>query len=260
MNNQIKNKYFETTDYTKFKKARGNRPVDEGHVRQLKRLISEKDLCAPIPINNNMEVIDGQHTLQARKELDLKVPYIIINSDDPLDVARLNTGRKNWSMEAYLSHHCSRQKRDYQIARNKMNQYGLNVAEAMVLLLKQSSLWNRVTTEFKTGEFKIPAGGIENTDRVGSQLMQLRKYFLGMDDTKRRLKRSMVYAYIIADKHPEFDFKRFKTACATKSSWFLSGTSTKDYITIIDKIYNSGRSKKKVKLVDFFESKEYQEH
>ena len=50
-----------------------------------------------------MEVIDGQHTLQARKELDLVVPYIIIKSDDPLDVARLNTGRKNWSMEAYLT-------------------------------------------------------------------------------------------------------------------------------------------------------------
>ena len=163
-------------------------------------------------------------------------------------------------MEAYLNHHCSRQKRDYQIARNKMNQYGLNVAEVMVLLLKQSSLWNRINTEFKTGLFQIPAGGIENTDRVGSQLMQLRKYFLGMDDTKRRLKRSMVYAYIIADKHPEFDFKRFKTACASRSSWFLSGTSTKDYIAIIDRIYNSGRSKKKLKLIDFFESKEYQEH
>jgi len=70
----------------------------------------------------------------------------------------------------------------------------------------------------------------------------------------------MVYAYIVADKHPSFDFKRFKIACASKSSWFLSGTSTKDYIQIIEKIFNSGRSKTKIKLVDFFESKEYQEH
>jgi len=180
MNTTIKNKYFETTDYSKFKKARGNRPVDEAHVKQLKKLIAEKDLMDPIRVNRNMEVIDGQHTLQARKELDLKIPFIIINSDDPLDVARLNTGRKNWSMEAYLNHHCARQKKDYQICRSKMNQYGMNVSEAMVLLLKQCSLWNRIRTDFKTGEFFIPAGGIENCDRVGSQLMQLRKYFLGM--------------------------------------------------------------------------------
>jgi hypothetical protein len=81
-----------------------------------------------------------------------------------------------------------------------------------------------------------------------------------MDDTKRRLKRSMVMAYIIADKCPDFDLKRFREACKTKSSWFLSGTSTRDYIIIIEKIYNSGRSKKKIKLLDFFDSKDYQEH
>ena len=76
----------------------------------------------------------------------------------------------------------------------------------------------------------------------------------------KQLKRSMVMAYIIADRCPDFDLRRFRDACKSKSSWFLSGTSTRDYIVIIEKIYNSGRSKKKIKLLDFFESKEYQEH
>ena len=39
MNKKIENKFFETTDYTRFKKTRGNRPVDEAHVAQLKKLI-----------------------------------------------------------------------------------------------------------------------------------------------------------------------------------------------------------------------------
>ena len=42
MNKAIQNKFFETTDYSKFKKTRGNRPVDEAHVQQLKKLISRK--------------------------------------------------------------------------------------------------------------------------------------------------------------------------------------------------------------------------
>ena len=37
MNKAIVNKFFETTDYTKFKKTRGNRPVDAAHVEQLKK-------------------------------------------------------------------------------------------------------------------------------------------------------------------------------------------------------------------------------
>ena len=261
MNKAINNKFFETTDYTKFKKTRGNRPVDAAHVEQLKKLIAEKDLYDPIRVNKNMEVIDGQHTLEARKQLDLKIPYIIMDSDDILDVARLNTGRKNWSMNDYLNQHCARNKMDYKICRNKMAQFGINVAEAVVLLLKQTSLWSRISNDFKTGRFTIPAGGIEHCDKIGTKLMQLKKFFYGMESVKnKRFKRSMVVSYIVADKHPKFDHKRFKKACESRSSWFLSGTSTADYVAIIERIYNAGLSpKNKINLVEFYKSKEYQD-
>ena len=58
-----------------------------------------------------------------------------------------------------------------------MDQYGINVAEAIILLLKQCSLWNRISTDFKTGDFKIPAGGIANCDRIGAALNQLKNIF-----------------------------------------------------------------------------------
>ena len=110
----------------------------------------------------------------------------------------------------------------------------MNVAEVIVLLLKISSLWNRISTDFKTGSFLIPAGGIENCDRIGSQLMQLRRYFVGMEDTSKRMKRSMVHAYIVA--------------------------STADYIEIFEKIFNAGRvPSKRINLVEFFKTKEYQD-
>ena len=82
-----------------------------------------------------------------------------------------------------------------------------------------------------------------------------------MESTKnKRFKRSMVVSYIVADKHPKFDHKRFKIACKSKSSWFLTGTSTSDYIAIIERIYNAGFTQKnKINLVEFYKSKEYQE-
>jgi hypothetical protein len=90
--------------------------------------------------------------------------------------------------------------------------------------------------------------------------MQLRKYFVGMEDTSKRMKRSMVHAYVIADKHPRWDFARFKTACKQRSSWLLSGTSTADYVEIFEKIFNAGRvPSKRINLVEFFKTKEYQD-
>ena len=171
----IKNKLFETRDYSIFKRARGNRPVDKAHVAQLKKLIADKDIGDPVKVNRGLEVIDGQHTLQARRELGLPVPYIIINSNDPLDIARVNTGRKNWSMESYLGHHCARGKMDYKILKSKMTQYGIPVAETLVLLQKVNTKYRRHSDEFKLGTFKIPAGGIQHCDRIGAQLLKLKK-------------------------------------------------------------------------------------
>ena len=258
MTRAVNNKFFETRDYSMFKKVRGNRPVDESHVKQLKKLIADKDLMDPIRVNANKEVVDGQHTLQARKELGLTVPYIIINSDDPLDVARLNQGRKNWSMEHYLHHHCARGKMDYKICKSKMQEFGLPVSETIILLLKLTSKWRNIHEQFKRGDFKIPAGGITNCDRIGGQLMALKKYLLGMDNSERRIKRQMVTAYIIADRHPKFSYDRFKNAIKTKSAWLLTGTSARDYLAIFQKIYNSGlKPNKRINLLDFFDTREY---
>ena len=52
----------------------------------------------------------------------------------------------------------------------------------------------------------------------------------------KRFKRSMVVSYIVADKHPKFDHKDLKLLVRVRSSWFLTGTSTADYIAIIETI------------------------
>jgi len=255
----IKNKLFETRDYSIFKRSRGNRPVDKAHVAQLKKLIADKDIGDPVKVNRGLEVIDGQHTLQARRELGLPVPYIIINSNDPLDIARFNTGRKNWSMESYLGHHCARGKMDYKICRQKMDQWGFPVSETMILLLKGTSGHKRMTNDFKLGNFKIPAGGIANIDRIGFCLNKLRQYFVSDSDSKRRLKRSVISAYIICDRHPQFDRNRFEKACKSKSALFLKGTSRNDFIEIFQKIYNGGLTRsKRINLLDWAINREYE--
>ena len=257
----VKNKLFETRDYSIFKRARGNRPVDKGHVAQLKKLIADKDIGDPVKVNRALEVIDGQHTLQARRELGLPVPYIIINSDDPLDIARFNTGRKNWSMESYLGHHCSRGKMDYKICKQKMDQWGFPVIETAVLLLKGTSNHKRMSTDFKLGNFRIPAGGIANCDRIGFHLSKLRRYFYSDSDSNKRLKRSVISAYIICDRHPKFEWTRFEKACRSKSALFLRGTSRNDFIEIFQKIYNGGLPKgKRINLLDWAINREYETH
>ena len=113
------NRVFFTKDYSKFKPTRGNRPIDRAHVDRIKKAIARDDLKLPIYVTKGMEIREGHHTFDARKELDLGIFYIIIESEDALDMAIFNAGRKNWSMFHYLNFFCMRNKQDYQIVKSK---------------------------------------------------------------------------------------------------------------------------------------------
>ena len=49
----VNNKFFETRDYSMFKKIRGNRPVDEAHVKQLKKLIADNPKSKVVTVKHS---------------------------------------------------------------------------------------------------------------------------------------------------------------------------------------------------------------
>lgn len=67
-----------TTDYAIFKAVSFNREKNKRHIESIKKIISQENLLHlhPILVNEKMEVVDGQHRLEAAKELGLEVFYI----------------------------------------------------------------------------------------------------------------------------------------------------------------------------------------
>ncbi len=95
-----------TTEYETIKHIVGNRLVNPSHVETLKISMTEKQLLIPAIVNEKMQVIDGQHRLQACIELDLPFYYVIVDGYGLEDVQRMNTNMKNWTtldfMQTYL--------------------------------------------------------------------------------------------------------------------------------------------------------------
>ena len=257
MTKEIKNKYFKTKNYSMFKKVRGNRDVDPVHVARIVKLIAQRDTKNPIIVNKKMEVLDGQHTLEARKQLGLDVYYLISESTDALDVAAMNTGKRNWGLKNHLDMHCDRGKPDYQIVRSKMIQYKTPIGETIALMLGQAQVKNEVTQDFKLGKFKIPAGGLANFDKVAKELVQISK---SIDPFAKQIKRQLIRAYMIISKHKDWNFERLKAAMKSKGGKLSAVTSRDEYIEQIEKIYNGGLIKsKKIDLVRFANDKSYEE-
>ena len=238
-----------TRDYSMFKTVKGNRSIDKGHVKRLVREMKKKDLELPIFINENDEVIDGQHTLEARKELNKPIRYIRGKFENEFDVAVMNANRKNWPMTAYLNFHIENDKKDYQIVKAMTRQYSLPVGWAMFLLTGRYSMWNNLRDDFKQGKLKITH--LQRCNDIGSSLMYLKNNF------NIKLTRGFITAYAVVSEHPKFKWDRFKNALKTKSALLLRGTNTEDFIRVFDKVYN-GNTQNKINFIRYFIDRDYQ--
>lgn len=71
-------KILRTKDFSIFKSVNFNRDKSKKHIKDVIKIIKKENLLHlhPILVNNSMEVIDGQHRLEAAKELDLEIFYI----------------------------------------------------------------------------------------------------------------------------------------------------------------------------------------
>jgi hypothetical protein len=69
---------LKTKDYSIFKSVKFNREKNKRHIESIKKIITKENLLHlhPILVNGDMEVIDGQHRLEAAKALNLDIFYI----------------------------------------------------------------------------------------------------------------------------------------------------------------------------------------
>jgi hypothetical protein len=97
------NKVYKTSNLSIFKQIDGNRVPNLQHVRRLTDSINVNGMkCNPILVNENMEVIDGQHRLMAAKESESFIYYIIVKGYTLSEVHTLNLNQKNWGKKDFM--------------------------------------------------------------------------------------------------------------------------------------------------------------
>lgn len=235
-------KVLQTKNYNLFSSVVGNRVVNQSHVKKLKLSISNLDLKIPIIVNDKMQVIDGQHRLQARKELGLPVFYIIINGLGLRETQKVNSTAKNWNDKDFLDSFVQQNYAHYKTYKKFRETYQFGHAETLNILSGTSGAGGNMCQEFKEGNFSV-----SNLDRATSwaeKIYQVEPYYKGF---KRR---SFVSAMTRCFKHDQYDHEEFISKLSYQSSKLVDCTSTEQYLRIIDEIYNFKR--KPVDKIRFF--------
>ena len=72
-----------TKNYDLFKYLPENRAIHKSHVKKLEDSIRQQNLLSvnPIVLDKNMFILDGQHRLEACKNMDIPVFYTVLSED-----------------------------------------------------------------------------------------------------------------------------------------------------------------------------------
>ena len=146
-----------TSDYSIFKKSNLNRDVVPSHVKKIKReLERENNLhLNPIICNGEMEVISGQHRLEAATQLGLDI-YYICDPDVSYDfILNANSVQRSNTLKEVVEYWSKKDKKeDYITLQKYMTRTKLSVKSLLGLLFGQSD--KLMGDLLRTGKFVMP--------------------------------------------------------------------------------------------------------
>jgi hypothetical protein len=229
-----------TMDYSKFKSIDGNRKINRLHLARLKNSIAENYLFTIITVNENYEIIDGQHRFECIKELQKTLHYVVCKGYGINEVQRLNINSKNWHTTDYVDGYIDLGLRDYSVFKQFQTKYGIGILESIILLSGKHSIPSDSNTNiyqnFKNGKFKINDlfGAEDKMDKINL----IAPYYVNY---KRR---SFILAMMGMFKIPEFEFTEFLQKLKIQPTALQDCTSIPQYKMLIEEIYNYKRREK----------------
>lgn len=233
---------YSTSDYTIFSSLDGNRIVNPFHVKKLVHSMKEKDLMIPIIVNEKYQVIDGQHRLAARTNLNLEVPFIICKNYTLDDVHRANANHMKWTQLDFLKGYSEAGNSNYEFMLNLYNENSENINVSNVLRVTSNICQNINGRKFVDGTWEIDLFERLAITDIIVKLVELSKVF-----GYKAIDAHFVDCYLKCSKNPDFDSVRFYEKCSKYKHLMEKSPNISTYLFYFDKIYNY-RSKDVVKL------------
>ena len=240
MLNNSHSKVYKTKHYDLFSYIGGNRVINKAHLKRIKMSLSRKQLPVPIIVDSDYKIFDGQHRYEACKEIGLPIYYLVIPKLSLSDVQILNATMKNWTTDDYCDSYCIiGENKDYFKYKEYKDRFGFGHNETLVLLNGSSKnehesrgLWHN----FSDGNFKVLnySQSIKDAERI----LMTAPYYEGY---KRR---SYVFALLHCFNQKGYNHQTFLRKLKFQSSKMLDQTTVKNYLILIEKIYNFKSSKK----------------
>ena len=233
-----------TENYKLFKYVLGNRPVDYKHINHFLKSIPESDLTAyaPIIVNENMEIIDGQHRFRACEILRKPIYYVIAKGMKLKDVVNINKTQKNWQMEDYLNSHLKFGVNPaYGVIKDFAMKYKMPLGLSVFLLIDQKKNGAKGSTDrtkFKDGS--VVLGNVREADFIVGIAKQIAPFSDPLIIKDRNFYRALRQAV----RTKGFDVIKFIAKLKGHNIVLHREASTLGYLRELEDLYNISARKR----------------
>jgi len=231
---EISQVIFFTENYDDLKILAHNRTIDQGHVKNLAKSISKRNLLKdnPIIVDKEHNILDGQHRYFACRVLGIGFFYKIAEEMTEEDISILNADQKNWKIEDYMNFYIQKGNINYIQFKEFMTSSGILMQPTLVLnLLDDNSV--QKNKRFHRGEFIFPS----NTDHIKKLIRYIDEisvhcYWVFGD-------RTFWYALNRITQTIKYDHSRMLKSLSSGGSKLIPKCrKSEEYIYYIEQVYN----------------------
>lgn len=236
----IANQVLKTRNYSIFKFMDDNRTINVANLTRIMESMSKEQLIIPIIVNEDYEIIDGQHRFKACEKLDLPVYFIMVEGYDSNQMILANAGGgRKWFAKDYLEHYCVKGNNDYLKIQEIISEYNINVYDFLKILSFVRGQKNTlVKKEFIDGVISL-----DGADLVVS-------FLLGLQDFKQYSfynNGHFVSAFMKLYFHEDYEHDYMVRKLATYGHNLKPAYSSEEYLSLLcNKIYSFAGAKRPI--------------
>lgn len=220
-----------TEDHSVFRDITSNREVDQRHVNRLKKAIQEVNLLHlnPIIVNSEMEIVDGQHRLEAARDLQVPIYYVVDNDVNKKHIAGLNSNQKNWSLLDYVNYYAVEKVPEFLVLAEFICRFSFCPVSTILQLMSHSG--TRSNEDFKAGVIDI--SNRAEAERILLHIQEIRN--LGVE---LAFDRQFILAIKDAFKVEEYTPPHFLKKLSDNKMDLIKCAKKQQYLQLIEQIYN----------------------
>jgi len=236
-------KVYQTLDYERFNKIAGNRAVNKHKVDRIIKAIQIDKInvlkYAPIIVDSDYNIIDGQHRLAVSRKLKREVYYVIMHKISVRDVARINSNTQNWSAGDFLECYAKLKVKSYIELKEFLAKYPFMRLGIAASLLQRGTLKSgggvSSRNSFQDGEFEVRF--LKVAEATAEHAKRILPY---CEDMRRDLVRALnmlLRSEVYTQEKMFQKLKMYNLKVEVKSSY-------KDYLSHLEDLYNFRNSQR----------------